>query len=724
MGTHPLTNGNDNYPQDFFFTNGGADTIIGLLGFDTIHAGDGDDLVYGDEENETFGDADTIKGGLGNDTIFGRGGGDSIEGEAGDDLVYGDKGNDNLYGGEGNDTLLGGEGNDYFFDVEGDNSLNGGAGDDEFEAGLGRDTLVGAAGDDLYISLAFHALDDDGAYQNINPLLIREAINPNNDIVRFVNQSFDNGYRLRSNEATRDLEILFVRPDGKLDDVGITSIIDFFISPVFQITAIEDSGFEFGQIILDDYVGDAGDNLLTTSGVENQSFLGWHGNDTIIASAGNDYIEGGQGDDSINAGNDADLVYGGDGDDTIIGEGGANTFYGGDGNDSLIGNSASIVRLYGGVGDDYIEGGSAVDRLRGNSGDDTIIGGLSSDFIYPGSGTDYVSADGNFNQYHKDFIFFEEQYFDASDVVDGGFSPTNNTRDVLIIDGVFDKPKEVFLNKERIERVEFETDGAHHIRVPDEFIKAADFDEATFILSNHVTEDIIFDATDVQAGGSTRLISSAGDDLIQGGASDDLFNGWLGRDSIIGGAGDDTIEGAGGADYIEGGVGSDELRGGTKNDTIYGGEGNDTLRGGSTGTDFLYGEGGDDTLKGNSETDLLVGGDGEDKLEGNDGNDFLDGGAGRDRMTGGQGGDLFIFSDLSHSLAGQEDYISDFSQSDGDTLDVFGFGFNAVQEGAASGSILGYSYNAALNRTYVYDDGGFSFFLIGEYALSESDFLL
>ncbi|MGV2864458.1 VCBS domain-containing protein, partial [Achromobacter sp. AGC39] len=66
--------------------------------------------------------------------------------------------------------------------------------------------------------------------------------------------------------------------------------------------------------------------------------------------------------------------------------------------------------------------------------------------------------------------------------------------------------------------------------------------------------------------------------------------------------------------------------------------GNDTVHGG-TGDDIIYGQGGDDSLYGDDGNDILYGGAGNDLLHGGAGNDTLDGGAGNDTLIGGTGND-------------------------------------------------------------------------------------
>lgn len=182
-----------------------------------------------------------------------------------------------------------------------------------------------------------------------------------------------------------------------------------------------------------------------------------------------------------------------------------------------------------------------------------------------------------------------------------------------------------------------------------------------------------------------------------GGSGGDTLLGSDFANTLAGGAGDDTLRGNGGDDALQGGAGADTLDGGAGNDALDGGDGvdtasyaastagvkvslaisgyqatgagNDSLTGienltGGAGADLLVGDGGDNRLDG---------GAGADKLLGDAGADVLVGGGGRDVLLGGAGGDTFLFAtikDFSGSAVGSADQILDFSQADGDRIDL------------------------------------------------------
>lgn len=106
--------------------------------------------------------------------------------------------------------------------------------------------------------------------------------------------------------------------------------------------------------------------------------------------------------------------------------------------------------------------------------------------------------------------------------------------------------------------------------------------------------------------GDDLLTGGAGDDLIFGRPGNDQIDGGRGDDTLVGGAGDDTLTGRDGDDLLIGGPGNDMLLGGNGDDLMIGGPGNDYLRGGP-GEDLLIGVSGENTLEGSAGDDILIG---------------------------------------------------------------------------------------------------------------------
>lgn len=159
----------------YSYNSDGDDTIHGRSGNDTIIAGGGNDTVYGDEGTDTIhgldGD-DTIRGGTEKDYLFGDSGDDTIHGDEGDDSIYGGNGDDIIYGGIGNDEINGGSGSDDLFGNSGDDeiyglsgndAIDGGSGNDKINGGDGDDILYGNYGDDLIYGSDGHDIIDGGS---------------------------------------------------------------------------------------------------------------------------------------------------------------------------------------------------------------------------------------------------------------------------------------------------------------------------------------------------------------------------------------------------------------------------------------------------------------------------------------------------------------------------------------------------------------------------------
>jgi len=146
---------------------------------------------------------------------------------------------------------------------------------------------------------------------------------------------------------------------------------------------------------------------------------------------------------------------------------------------------------------------------------------------------------------------------------------------------------------------------------------------------------------------------------------------WVGFDRLNGSSGDDrlditalasdgfTINGAGGNDRISFSYRPDFGSNG-KVFILQGGDGDDTLSGGR-GTFVLDGGTGKDRVTGGGKDDTLFGGKGADVLTGSQGADILSGGSGQDQ---------FLFKSIADSAMSKSDTISDFSQAQGDLIDL------------------------------------------------------
>ena len=160
----------------------------------------------------------------------------------------------------------------------------------------------------------------------------------------------------------------------------------------------------------DTIYGDAGnDQLYGSQG--NDHLFGGDGNDYIFDDENDDFITGGAGNDRVFAGPGAiDTVFGDEGDDEIHGGDGIDELLGGTGDDMIYGDGDTDV-LFGEEGNDYLEGGDSVDEMQGQEGNDWMRGGVGDDHL--------MGGDGN-------------------DLLEGGVGPTANDGDRMLGQGVLD----------------------------------------------------------------------------------------------------------------------------------------------------------------------------------------------------------------------------------------------------------------------------------------------
>ena len=173
--------------------------------------------------------------------------------------------------------------------------------------------------------------------------------------------------------------------------------------------------------------------------------------------------------------------------------------------------------------------------------------------------------------------------------------------------------------------------------------------------------------------------------MLTGGDTNTAVYGYAGNDKLYGAGGNDTLIGGTGADYLSGGVGTDtaSYAGATAGVTASltkpsintGDARGDTYSSienltGTSHVDKLTGNTGANRLSGGVGNDILDGAAGNDTLYGDSGNDRLTGGSGADKLYGGTGADTFVFTSYKDSTASARDMIYDFSQSQGDRIDL------------------------------------------------------
>jgi Ca2+-binding RTX toxin-like protein len=432
---------------------------------------------------------------------------------------------------------------------------------------------------------------------------------------------------------------------------------------------------------------------------------GGDGDDTVAADGSNGgvapprTVDPGNGDEPR-----SEVVSGGTGNDTLIGTAGDDFLVGGDGNDTLRGLGGNDI-LSGGLGDDTLFGGDGDDLLAGHFGADAFFGERGDDLFVnaDGEADDVNGGDGfdsvQFEPSGVDTFTDTERVFDPA--AGGTQNPNNPTVSAaqlastpvraLTLDS---KPGAATGGAGRLLAAAVVTrgvltitgtGGADTITVTQD---AANFtvvqNGAVQVIRTAGVSSIVVNA----GGGDDRVLLSQGN----GGAAVQVratVRGGAGADVILGGAASDTLQGEGGNDRLYGGLGNDTVNGGTGNDLLHGGfgtelgaglytvgDGADTLigGGGNDGADYsnrsapltlrldggasgAAGEGDsiravvnafggvvDDVIVGTAGANTLSGGDGADTIYGLGGVDSLVGSRGGDRAFGNEGSDFFLLS--------------------------------------------------------------------------------
>jgi Ca2+-binding RTX toxin-like protein len=223
----------------------------------------------------------------------------------------------------------------------------------------------------------------------------------------------------------------------------------------------------------------------------------------------------------------------------------------------------------------------------------------------------------------------------------------------------------------------------------DTVVEAADggYDTVTASVNYTLSANV---ETLILTGDAVKGTGNSLSNVITGGARADVLRGQAGHDVVSGGAGNDRLAGDLGNDVLDGGTGDDRMGGGKGNDRYIvdstrdvviekPGGGTDTVESSVTYTlaensEVLMLTGADAISgTGNAGNNRLIGNAGNNVLRGLDGDDLLEaGGGGSDRLFGGAGADTFRFVQLDASGASyaKADSIGDFSQAEGDRIDL------------------------------------------------------
>lgn len=277
--------------------------------------------------------------------------------------------------------------------------------------------------------------------------------------------------------------------------------------------------------------------------------------------------------------------------------------------------------------------GSAVTRnVTGSAAADTLLGGDGDDILAGGAGDDSLTGGGG---------------FDTADYSDAASLISINLSGGAAQDG----------------------DGGADTLTSIENVIGTDFNDVL------ISDDAVNTLTG--GAGGDRLDGRGGDDVMIGGAGNDIYTVTDTGDAIIElvGEGTDRINAfvdftnPDNVELLVGKFASVGL-------TLTGNGTRDQITGANkiNSPDAIFGLGGNDLLVGLVGDDVIDGGAGNDRIFGNSGADVISGGLGNDRITGQQGADTFV-----HVISDGRDRITDFNVAQ-DLLDLTGHGFSNFAE--------------------------------------------
>lgn len=663
---------------------------------------------YGNHDLQTYsyvdqetGEQVTMPTGVMNPIVFfGGKGGSVFSGGSNDDHLYGRDGDDNITGLGGDDYLEGGDGADQLDGGLDDDTIQGMSGNDTLTGGQGNDVLDGGRGFDVYNFSAGGGtdiiFDQDGQGKIlIDGVLLAKAKQIGVNSNTWLAEDGTSFVMVDNADGKKDLIIKYgfsdeiIIKDFSIGSLGVeltayqansssSPATNLILGDLLPTGEDPDTGYHGTLNIVDEWGNTVVDVIIEKD--RRDQLLDTTANDEIYGLGGNDRLWGWRGgNDKLDGGSGEDYIAAGQGDDTLIGGLDSDRLFGKAGNDSLYGTAVidtkdildQIDKSLGGRGD-FLDGGDGNDLEVGSSARDLIFGASGKDTLYGAAGDD---------------VMFGDSYSVRDDL-----GEVHSIMDVEVQYQVLLDWDAVIINN---------ADGVN-----------AQLSSITFEHSEESWDDVMYGGA-----GNDLLRGEGGNDWLDGGEGDDAVSGDEGNDTIIGGLGNDLLFGDNGyqyvsgelhgSDFIDGGAGSDTIAGYGGDDVVLGGAGDDYLYGDAKngqaqnqvydGRDYMDGGAGNDYIDGGGDNDIIYGGAGNDSITGDSpglgfqGDDFIDGGAGDDLILGGGGSDKIYGGAGDDSIAG-DNLDSDPSASDADYIDG-GDGNDLITGRAGNDTLLGGSGN-------------------------------
>ena len=640
---------------------GKGDDVINLVGGRAVinyKSGDGNDTVYGYNDNTTLGfEYDTIER-AGDDVIMtvGKGTltfkgldedminrmvpivvvGDKVTNEQSGRTILGSNGDDTIENSGSKVTINGSGGNDRITNSGYDAFILGGAGNDTVANSDDNSTIAGGAGDDVISLVRGRGI-------------VNYATGDGNDVIIGFSEQTTLGFDYDTIEQTGNDAVLTVG-DGTI--------------------TLKDTSM-----------------YLLTGRINGGAFA----NDSINNRSSNKYITTGSGGDTItNRGSNVTINAGADG-DRITNTGSNVSINGGSGNDTINASSGEDVTVNGGRGDDLITLPSGASVLQYASGDgrDTVTGvngNTRLDFDYDAvtqTGADVVMTIGN-----GSITFKNTALITVSPQLIGTANADSLVNDVDTRHILAKAGDDTIENSGSSLRIEA-GDGNNRITTGG----------SNVTLASNAGDDVI-----INSGSNVTLLSGGGADTVTnsgervrtyGNSGDDVITNSGANSRTYGNSGDDVIENSGSKAYIDGGADNDTVVNSGADAVMYGSEGDDSIVNSGTGA-FIVGNAGDDTITNDADNAVIYGGADNDVIENRGSGADLDGGEGDDTVTnsganvsirGGYGNDVI-------SLNGGSEMIIYWTEGAGDDT-IYGYSDRSLLIFAGSAGIEdGLKYDA------------------------------
>ncbi len=625
---------------------GGDDVLAGGAGSDTLVGGAGNDVA--DFTGATAGITVALNNGAGAlrvangvdvDTLSGI---EGVVGTAFDDLLTGDNGDNLLSGGAGGyDVLSGGAGNDTLVGggytlayVDEADVMRGSAGSNKSQATaidlmnsfelspratqsttfdypgvrMPHATVVATAsnkaGNDWYridATAGARALLDIDSTNGYSAIEIVDATG------RIIASNYN---KMTSDDGSRKAY------DARLDHVFATSGIYYV-----RVTGSSQGGVKqdmsAGQVYtlhvaLENAPISAPELRATAAGM----FDGGIGDDVIVASAGDDMIDGGAGVDTLSYRNHYQGVT------VALGTTGVQAT--GAGRDTISGI-------------ENLTGTACADRLTGDTRNNVIDGGGGNDVVAGGAGIDTLSFASQSSGVSVTLALqgARQGYRQGQTIQATGFENLTGTAFADVLTG--DAGANMLNGGAGDDML---NGGSVTMGVVDTMDGGTGIDTVSYAASSRDMRIAL--GADSRPGeatlGGQRVAVLSGIENVLGGRGNDILSGNEGSNMLVGGAGADLLDGAAGNDALDGGIGDDTLRGGAGIDTaVYAGTtgatvdlkltsaqdtryGRDTL----TGIENLRGGTGNDIFAGNETDNVFFDAGGDDRYDGRGGNDTVD----------------------------------------------------------------------------------------------------